>query len=112
MNKKPKAPNFLKELDEEVGILTLVTGRSKDGCPYYAYALIPPSRYRAFKEAEKKGKYDLADYGKILTHGEGEPSVEIQKEMKEKYGANPKFENELDAVLKKGIKKILKRKRG
>jgi len=96
MNIKSLTDNF----DNNIGIITLVTGHIEDGKPYYAYAIIPPSKYLAFKEAEKHGDYDLADYGEIIAHGHGaEPSAEVKKEIEEKYGANHEFEDELKSII-------------
>jgi hypothetical protein len=91
---------FMEKMDENVGIITLVTGELENGKPYHAYALIKPSHYFAFKEAEKKGNYDLAEFGEILAHGEGlEPPEATQKMMQEKYGANHRFEEELASII-------------
>lgn len=91
--------SLLKQIDEDVNILVLVSGELSDGSAHYAYASIPPSQYDAFKAAEAKGNYDLAHFGKILAHGAGhEPPASVIKEMEEKYGANHKFEEELEAM--------------
>jgi hypothetical protein len=84
-------------MDEDVQILVLVQGTLADGSPHYAYVSIPPSRYQAFKEAEASGNYDLAAYGKILAHGAGkEPTSDVQSRMRQEYGANHRFEEEIN----------------
>lgn len=91
---------LLKELDEKMRILVLVSGALEDGSSHWAYASVPMTKYEAFKAAEKQGDYDLAAFGHILEHGTGnEPPADIIQKMKDKYGANHKFEEELDAMM-------------
>jgi hypothetical protein len=94
--------NLLEQIDEDIKILMLISGELADGSKHYAYVSIPPSKYDAFKAAEAKGNYNLAEFGEILFHGEGkEPSANVQKEMAEKYGADHRFEEELEAMTKR-----------
>lgn len=109
MNKKLPAGNSLntqlpedvaQKLDEGMGVLVLVSGTLTNGQTHYAYASIPPSKYVAFKEAEAAGHYNLADFGNILAHGEGEePPTDVKQRMEEEYGANHYLEEELGALL-------------
>ncbi|MEZ5690369.1 MAG: hypothetical protein R3D71_01725 [Rickettsiales bacterium] len=93
--------NIFEEIDKNVRILTLITGTLEDGSEHWAYASIPFSKYQNFKEAEKKGNYDLADYGSILKHGVGKiPPENIIQEMKEEYGADHRFEEELEQIMR------------
>jgi hypothetical protein len=90
----------LNAIDAEVEIITLVTGTLENGQSGYAYVLIKPSRYRAFKKAQAKGAYDLARYGTIIAHGKGhKPTAKIRERMQREYGANHRFEEELQAIL-------------
>lgn len=92
---------MLEQIDQEMQLLLLVTGELPDGSAHYAYASIPPSKYQAFKEAEAKGNYDLAAFGKILAHGAGQvPPPEVQAQMEEEYGADHMFEEQLETLLK------------
>lgn len=92
----PSEEELLKMMDEDIGILVLVQGTLPDGSEHYAYASIPPSKYMFFKEAEAKGNYDLGKFGKILAHGKGKnPPADVEKRMKDEYGANHRFEEEL-----------------
>jgi hypothetical protein len=92
----------LQAIDNDMGIITLVTGEVEDGSSHYAYAKIYPSKYFEFLEVSKKGNYDLSNYGEILAHGEGsQPPIEVQKEMEEKHGADNKFESELVEFFEK-----------
>jgi hypothetical protein len=89
---------------EEHAFITLVQGQI-DGKSYYAYARIPLSKYLAFKEAEEKGDYDLADFGEILEHGPGKnPPPEVKKRMIEKYKISENFEEEVIDAFKQILK--------
>jgi hypothetical protein len=92
---------ILWQMDEDVQILTLVQGTLADGGAHYAYVSIPPSKYMAFKQAEAKGNYNLRDFGKVLHHAKGKPSAEVQKQMAEQYGADHRFEEEINAMVAK-----------
>ncbi len=90
----------LRQIDEEVQLIVLVTGTLEDGSAHYAYASIPPSKYQAFKNAEAVGNYDLTEYGKILAHGEGlEPPEEVKKRMEDEHGADHMFEEQLQEMM-------------
>lgn len=98
MSKKiPKLPTNeeLKEADNQISILVFSKGEMVNGDPYWAYTMVPPSKYIAMKEAEVSGQgFDLEEFGKIITYGIGanDPPEEVVKEMQEKYGANAEFE--------------------
>lgn len=88
-------------LDEKVKILVLVTGTLIDGTSHYAYASIPLSRYKPFKIAEEKGDYNLAEYGTILTHGDGlTPPDDVKAKLEQEHGANHLFEAQLEQLVK------------
>ena len=85
-----------------MGILVLVSGTLTNGQSHYAYASIAPSKYAAFKQAEAKGDYDLAQFGKILAHGEGEePPQEVKQQMQEEFGVNHYLEEDLGRLMQK-----------
>lgn len=95
-----EAEAMLKKMDADVGILVLVSGTLPDGSSHYAYASIPPSKYMAFKEAEAAGNYDLAEFGKILAHGEGkDPPPDVVKQMADEHGASLTFEADFEKWL-------------
>ncbi len=86
----------LKEADQHASIIVLSKGTLIDGSPYFAYAAIPPSKYRFFKLAEAQGNYRLNDYGEILHFEKAEaPSQKVMDMMKEKYGVDHNFESML-----------------
>ena len=92
--------DIFKEIDEQVRVLVLVTGTLEDGASQWAYASIPFTKYEAFKAAEAKGHYDLGEFGRVLEHGEGsEPPAEVVQKMKDEFGADHKFEEELEAMM-------------
>lgn len=98
----------LQDIDKKVQILVLITGTLEDGSPHWAYASIPVTRYELFKQAEKAGHYDLGDFGRILTHGKGSmPDAAVIQQMKDQYGADSVFEEELEGMLAQ-VDKVLK----
>ena len=87
-------------VDDAMNVLVLVSGTLTDGQSHYAYASIPLSKYEPFKQAEAAGNYDLAQFGKILEHGEGrEPPEDVKKRMAEDYGVNHYFESDLQDIM-------------
>lgn len=95
--------DLLRRMEEEAGILTLVTGTLADGADHYAYAVIPPRKYIEFKAAQEKGDYNLAEFGEIVAHGPGKtPPEDVKKRMEDEYGANPDFEAELRETFENG----------
>ena len=93
-------PDLRKEIDDNVKILVLVRGMLESGNPHWAYAAIPLSRYELFKQAEARGNYDLGDFGRIITHGSGkEPDEATIQRLKEEYGADHQFEEELGRMM-------------
>ncbi len=100
MNNKnpiPKLPTKeeLLEADNQISILVFSKGEMDNGDPYWAYIMVPPSKYVPMKQAEASGNgFDLEEFGKIITYGIGanDPPEEVVKEMQEKYGANAEFE--------------------
>ena len=100
MNEMINNDDLLKDIDEQVRVLVLVTGTLESGESQWAYASIPLTKYDAFKAAEAKGHYDLGEFGRIMEHGEGsEPPADIIQKMKDEHGADHKFEDELDAMM-------------
>lgn len=101
MKERDEQTDIFKDIDEQLRIIVLVTGALEDGTSQWAYASIPLTKYEAFKAAQDKGHYDLGDYGIILEHGSGkEPPAAIIQKMKDEHGADHKFEEELDAMIK------------
>jgi hypothetical protein len=94
--------------DGDLQNVVLVRGKDMQAEPQWAYALIPADNYLAFRQAESEGNYSLADFGEVLHFGAGEnPPEDIAKEMAENYGADPKFEEELLAVMDEALDSVL-----
>lgn len=94
------AENFFEKMDEQGEIITLVEGTSR-GQPYFAYVAMKPSSFIAYKLAEKEGSVKLAEYGKIIEHGEGSPSKELKKKIEEEYAGSHEFEEKLQEMINK-----------
>lgn len=91
--------NTLGNVDEAIGIITLVTGTTEDGREFWAYLSVPPSKYQAFEEAQKSGQYILTEFGDILKHGSGSaPPPEAVREMADAYGIDPDLELHLEEI--------------
>lgn len=94
--------------DNTLYTLVLVSGEDMEGKPQWAYALIPADNYLSFKVAEQQGEYSLADYGRVLSYGEGStPPDDIRHEMNDTYGANPEFEAELERLWEEASEEIM-----
>src|SRR5687768_4593585 len=64
---KPPDKEALAKADTAVDIISLATGRTPDGTPYYAYVAVPPSKYRAFLDATRRGQaMVLSEYGRVI----------------------------------------------
>lgn len=81
-------------------IIEFVQGTKANGLPFFAYIAVPPSKLIAFKRAERRGSYNLQDYGEILEMGDTLiPTPRIVSRLRKRYGINPSlrqdFVNEL-----------------
>lgn len=89
------------ELAENLYIITLIQGELTDGKPQWAYLRIPAEKYTAFKAAETRGDYNTAEFGEILSHGEGLfPPADVKEAMAERYGTDDRFG---DALVDTGL---------
>lgn len=89
----------LLSADEDSAILAYSHGTVEDGRDYWAYIAIKPSLYRSFyKLSAARQTLALDEYGTVLAAGfTKEPPPEVRHEMKEKYGADPHYEDKLVA---------------
>lgn len=93
--------------ESSVATVVLVRGEDMEGQPQWAYALIPADSFLAFRMAEAEGNYNLAEFGTVIHHGPGDmPPEDIQQQMAEEYGCNPKFEEELEAMLIEALEQL------
>lgn len=100
--------NLFSNLDDETGIIVLISG-SIDDKPSWAYVSVYPSKYEEFLEKQDGDEeYDLTEYGEVLKWGEGDtPSPAEIREMVEEYGITPDFEDQV-AALQQELEKDLK----
>lgn len=73
-------------------VIMLLYGKMDHGGPFWCYVAIKPSKFDAFKVAEKDGKIDLynfEDFGEVIVSAEGEtPPDEVTLKVAEIYGAD------------------------
>ncbi len=82
-------------------VYVLVKGVKGDGQDFWAYVGMTPEKFLAFKQVEKDGSYNLADFGSIVKHGSGtEPPAEIVRFMRENYNFDETLENSLEKYRK------------
>lgn len=92
--------SLIRQMDEQLKLLLLVTGALKDGTRHYAYVSMQLSRYPAFRQAEAAGNYNLAEFGEIVAHGEGNaPPASVKSEIEAAYAATHLFEPQLQDLL-------------
>lgn len=74
---------------DAVDVLVLSRGTTVSGKPFYAFAIIKPSRFPAFKAAEEKGlPYRLQDFGEILMFDYAEtPPEDVFNKMRQDHGS-------------------------
>ena len=96
--KLPSQEELLKA-DEDAAILAYSCGTMSDGRPYWAYVAVKPSLYRQFyKLSAARQTMVLSNYGEVLAIGHAtEPPPEVVRAMREKYGADPAYEDKLIA---------------
>lgn len=74
-------------------VIMLLYGRMDHGGPFWCYVAVKPSKFEAFKAAEKEGKIDLYnfdEYGEVIVSAEGQtPPDEVTVKVAEIYGADP-----------------------
>jgi|TARA_B100000212_G_C27161736_1_gene442049 hypothetical protein len=97
MGDSDMSDEILREMDEGLGIITLVSSEV-NGEKFWAYVDIPPSKYNDFLAAQKAdAPYTLTDFGDVLKYGLGshEPPADVVEEMKAEYGIDPDFQDKL-----------------
>ena len=99
--KLPSQEELLKA-DNDAAILTYSHG-TMDGNPYWAYVAVKPSKYREFsRRSAARESLVFKDYGTVLAGGfAASPPAEVVREMQEKYGADPAYEDKLVAEANK-----------
>ncbi|MDZ4858034.1 MAG: helix-turn-helix transcriptional regulator [Candidatus Hydrogenedentes bacterium] len=83
----------LTERDGLKRTISLIFGLLDTGKPFWLYAAVRPSRYKAFLTAQNKGTLDLHKfdpYGEIIVSGEGNaPPDEVTLKVAEIYQIDP-----------------------
>lgn len=73
-------------------VIMLLYGRMDHGGPFWCYVAVKPSKFEAFKAAEKAGTVDLYnfdDFGEVIVSAEGQtPPDEVTLKVAEIYGAD------------------------
>lgn len=90
-------PTQLTELDDDYGVMELISAEKSDGTKAWAYITIKPSLYLEYTQKVINGEsITLADYGQILQTGDGEAPPDIVREdMEERFGADHAFSERL-----------------
>lgn len=93
-------------------ILALDRGITEDSRPWWAYIAIPPRRYDQYLHARKGAQaITLSDYGTVLKYGfTKEVPSDVQKEMKERYGFDEYFKENLLNDIQHARKAFLKQR--
>jgi len=93
----------LTKLDGDNAILAYTSGKMQDGRPYYAYIAVRPSLYKKFRQlTAARQTIILRDYGEVLEAGfASSPPPEIVQKMKDQYGCDPDYE---DNLVKEALK--------
>lgn len=63
---------------------------NKDGVKEYAYVAVRQDNMADFREAVKRGGFDLEDFGLVLEHGKGEASETTREKMRMLYKCDHK----------------------
>ena len=88
----PNVPGGKYDPDALSRVIMLLYGKMDHGGPFWCYVAVKPSRFEAFKEAEKAGKIDLykfEEFGEVIVSAEGKtPPEEVTKKVAEMYNAD------------------------
>tara|TARA_B100001971_G_C17959739_1_gene416808 strand:+ start:91 stop:414 length:324 start_codon:yes stop_codon:yes gene_type:complete len=94
-------------INNEIGYIVLISGTDENSEDIWCYASIEPSKFKAFKEAEESGEFEVEEYGEVLFTGKGTtPPPEIEQKMRDEFGADDEFEDNVGQVIKKLSREI------
>lgn len=93
MTRQEPSAEQMEQADDNIGIVHLFSGKTGKGEDFYAYISVKPSRYEEFLLIARAGEeMNLEEFGKILKKGFGkEPMPDVVQHMKEKYGIDHDF---------------------
>ena len=81
------------DADQLSRVIMLIYGKMEHGGPFWCYVAVKPSKFEAFKLAEKEGRIDLYNFdelGEVIVSAEGKtPPEEVTLKVAEMYGADP-----------------------
>lgn len=81
------------EQDKQARVIVLIYGMLEGGKPFWVYAAVKPSQYKAFQEAKKAGTLNVTkfdQYGEVIIAGEGQnPPMEVTLKIAEVYQTDP-----------------------
>lgn len=100
--------DYMKEMDDNLGIITLVCGQVNDE-KFWAYLDVLPSKYEEFVKVQRsKQPYTLTDFGNVLKYGVGsyEPPEEAVEDMKAEYGIDPDFQENLKHDVERQVHQL------
>lgn len=105
----PNVPGDKYDPDALSRVIMLLYGKMDHGGPFWCYVAIKPSRFEAFKEAEKSGSIDLYNFesfGEVIVSAEGAtPPEEVTLKVAEMYGADAStFFQPIDPIAEIGKK--------
>ena len=85
-------PNDKYDADNLSRVIMLLYGKMDHGGPFWCYVAIKPSKFNAFKDAEKAGSIDLynfEEFGEVIVSAEGQtPPEDVTLKVAEMYGAD------------------------
>lgn len=67
------------------GFIYQLHAKDANGLPAYYFLQVDPLKQKALEKAIHSGDFDLAQYGKIVRSGYGQPTNEDKRVMKEEY---------------------------
>jgi len=91
-------PEQLSALDEQMGIIHLLTGQTAKGEDFYAYVSIPPSRYEDFVLITRAGEdMNVEEFGEVLEKGFGlTPPADVMQRMEDHFGVVHGFTEKME----------------
>lgn len=84
---KNVSPDLVKDQFLDVEIIILLQGSNLFGDPIYSYVQITGRNLKdMFAKMETGDNFKPSDFGTVLAAGTGEPSAEVQEEMRTTHG--------------------------
>lgn len=102
------SPEDIAQADEQVSMVEFGTVHTSESKQIWFYLKISPSRYPDYKRAFSEGDaIDIKSYGEVLACGWGDtPPSDVVQHMKETFGCDHGFENELKQAIETELQNI------